>query len=95
MKLFTNDAHWDCLNIHLMAFETFMEVFKDTTEGARDYVNRTTEEVTKEHKAITKYILEELRDIRKCDMGAYKAIVFLYRDDIRDVVRVYRESKEV
>lgn len=40
-----------------------------------------------------KWVLEKLRDIREEDYMVYRAILQLYENDIKEAVKVYRESR--
>ena len=74
------ETHWNEVSLEIDIFMTFLEVFKCTEEQDADT-----------HKTIAAYILKTLRYIKKFDIGAYKTIVHLYKDDIRDVITVYRQ----
>ena len=74
------ETHWNEVSLEIDIFMTFLEVFKCTEEQVADT-----------HKTMAAYILRTLRYIKKFDIGAYKTIVHLYKDDIRDVITVYRQ----
>lgn len=85
------ETHWNEVSLEIDIFMTFLEVFKKTAPGVRYYVNCTEEQDADTHKTIAACILKTLRYIKKFDIGAYKTIVHLYKDDIRDVITVYRQ----
>lgn len=80
--------------IDVDVFVTFVQCFRRTKPGVRYYVNCTPEADAETNKDLAKYILKVLKDIKNADTGVYKAIVHMYKDDIRDAIAIYRESKE-
>lgn len=88
------EAHWRALTIEIDVFVTFLAVFKRTAPGVCFYVNCTEEQDAETHKESATDILKTLKYIKGVDAGAYKTIVHLYKEDIRDAIVVYRESKE-
>lgn len=88
------ENHWKELPIEIDVFVSLLTYFKRTAPGVRYYVNCTEEQDAEEHKKVAVYILKTLRYIKNIDIGAYKTMVHLYKEDIRNVIAVYRESKE-
>lgn len=87
------ETHWKAVSIEIDVFVTFLKCFKRTAPGVRYYVNCTEEQDADTHKELATDVLKTLRYIKNCDIGAYKTIVHLYKDDIRDAITVYRQSK--
>ncbi len=87
------EAHWKAVALEIDVFVSMVNVFRKTAPGVRYYVNCTPEEDAKTHRNTAEYILEALRCIKNSEIGAYKTIVYRYKDDIRDAIAVYRESK--
>lgn len=85
--------HWNTIRMEIDVFVAFVECFRRSAPGVRYYVNCTPEEDAETHKDLAKDVLKILRQIKNTDIGAYKTIVHMYKDDIRDAVAVYRESK--
>lgn len=87
------ENHWKALTIEIDIFVTFLTLFKRTAPGVRYYVNCTEEQDANTHKEVATNVLKTLRYIKECDIGAYKTMAHLYKEDIRDVITVYRQSK--
>lgn len=87
------EIHWKALTIEIDTFVTFLTCFKRTAPGVRYYVNCSEEQDAETHKNLATDILRTLRYIKECDIGAYKTMTYLYKEDIRDVIAVYRQSK--
>lgn len=85
--------HWKILTIEIDAFVTFLTCFKRTAPGVRYYVNCSEEQDAETHKKLATDILRMLKYIKECDIGAYKTMKHLYKEDIQDVIAVYRQSK--
>lgn len=88
------ENHWRSLTIEIDIFVMFLTLFKRTAPGVRYYVNCTEEQDANTHKEVAIDVLKMLRHIKECDIGAYKTMVHLYKEDIRDVIAVYRQSKD-
>lgn len=93
MKWSNDELHWASISIQIRIFKTFVECFKRTAPGVRYYVNCTEEQDAESHTDLAKKILKALRTIKKSDIGAYKTLVVIFEDDIRDAITVYRQSK--
>ena len=90
----SEESHWEVLTIEIDAFVTFLKCFKRTAPGVRYYANCSEEQDTETHKELATDILRTLKYIKECDIGAYKTMTYLYKEDILDVVAVYQQSKE-
>ena len=89
-----NEIHWMALEIEIKILVTFLNVFQRTAPGVHYYVNCTDAEDVQGHIDAAEGVLTVLRTIRNMDIGSYKTIVTIYKDELKEVKKVYRESKK-
>ena len=85
--------HWKAVTLEINVFITYVDCYRRTAPGVRYYVDCTSEQDAELHKDLARDILIALKYLKRMEIGAYKTIVHMYKDDIRDAIKVYRESK--
>lgn len=89
-----DEIHWMALNSEIKILITFLEVFQRTAPGVHYFVNFTDEENVQAHKDAAEGFLVVLRTIKNMDIASYKTIVTIYKNDLKEIVKVYQDSKK-
>lgn len=85
------ELHDRAIELEVDIFNTFLKTFKRTAPGVRYYVNCTDEDDALSHKYEAECVLKVLRTIKKMDILAYKILVKIHKEDLKEVQKVYRE----
>lgn len=85
--------HWYYVKAQITIFKTLMFVFQKTKDGERYYVNWSDDYTKQAHKETSRDIMMQLKRIRAMERSAYLTLRCVYKEELLEVLDVYRACK--